>query len=226
MNDRQAKAVEAALERVTEDEDKTSEVRVHEDETKEMRTPGFSRMRFDWGSDASLIHTVLQLADDRIAVAFTDAYQIINDIYEIVREQAHDETTGEVLADRHGWPMWQKTPSGRFIEDYTRLDIKQREEFLFQITTRLFDWEQRAAEIWAEAMFSKAQWEERFSLAFFENEEGGRKTDEAMTQRGRLGSREERYFALFESAISRKADALVKSMDRLHLRLKDSLYSR
>lgn len=222
MNEREEKAVEAAIDRIEEDASKTAEVRVHEDETKENRTPGFSRMRFDWGHDASVISMVMQMADDKVAIAFTDAYQIINDIYEIVREKQYDGD--EVVVDRHGWPVWEKTPSGRFIEDYGRLDIKQREEFLFQIATRLFDWEQRAAEMWAEAMFSKAQWEERFSIAFFENPENGRKTDEAMTQRGRLGSREERYFALFESAVSRKADALVKSMDRLHLRLKDSIY--
>lgn len=225
VTEREAKAVEAAIEREQEGADQPAEVRVHEDETKEMRTPGFSRMRFDWGEHASMMQMILQVADDRVAVAFTDAYQIINDIYEIVREKSYDPQTGEIRVDRHGWPIWERTESGRYVEDYSRLGIKEREEFLFQITTRLFDWEQRAAEHWAEAMFAKAMWEERFALSFMDTSEGGRKTDEAMTQRGRLGSREERYFALFESAVSRKVDAIVKSLERLSQRLKDSLYS-
>lgn len=75
-------------------------------------------------------------------------------------------------------------------------------------------------------MFSKAQWEERFALAFNDTTAGGRKTDEAMTQKARAGSRDERYFAIFESLYSRKADALVRSLERLGQRLKDSLYSK
>lgn len=225
ISEREAKAVEAAVAREIEGAETPAEVEVHEDKTKEMRTPGFSRMRFDWnGPDATVMQTILQVADDRVAVAFTDAYQIMNDIYEIVRVKKVDPETGEVVTGRHGWPLWETTDSGRFVEDYGRLGEKERDTFMFQIVTRLFDWEQRSAEHWAEAMFAKAQWEERFAISFSDTSEGGRKTDEAMTQRGRLGSREERYFALFEAAVSRKSEALVKSMERISQRLKDSIY--
>lgn len=221
----QEKAVQAAIERTAEEHETPAEVDPHDDRTKENRTPGFSRMRFDWhGQDAQVMSTILQVADDRVLVLFPDAYQILNDLYAIVREPDHDED-GVMLTDRHGWPLWKRSQSGLFIEDWERLGHKDRETFLFRISTRLFDWEQKAADRWTEAMFAKAMWEERFAHAFFENEEGGRKTDEAMTQRARRGSREERYFALFESAISRKADALVRSLERLAQRLKDSLYS-
>lgn len=220
------KAVEAAIEKASEDADKTAEVEMHEDRTKEMRTPGFSRMRTDWhGPDAHMIATILETADNRVLVNFSDAYQIMNDLYDVVRVRRADPKTGEELTDKHGFPVWETSPSGRYIEDYSKLGIKEREEFLFQITARLFDWEQRAADAWGEAMFAKAQWEERFAIAFSDTSEGGRKTDEAMTQRGRLGSRDERYFAIFESLYSRKADALVKSLERLSQRLKDSMYS-
>jgi hypothetical protein len=225
LSERQEKAVEAAIERESEEADKPAEVDPHVDRTKEMRTPGFSRMRTEWdGPDAHLVGVIRQMADDRVFTDYVDAYEIINDIYEVVRQQVADEN-GEIIKDSHGYPVWERTESGRYIEDYSRLGRKEREEFLFQIVTRLFDWEQRAADAWAEAMFSKAQWEERFAIAFSDKALGGRQTDESMTQRGRLGSREERYFAIFESYYSRKCEALVKSMERLSQRLKDSLYS-
>lgn len=219
LTEREARAVETALEQVSDGAYEPAEVVVHEDETKEMRTPGFSRMRVNWhASDAQMINEIKKVADDRVLVHFADAYAILNDLYEIVREPECD-ADGVIVLDRHGWPVWARNESGMFIEDYSRLGVKERERFVFQITTRMFDWEQRAADAWAEAMFSKAQWEERFSLSFFDTTEGGRKTDEAMTQRGRLGSREERYFALFQSFFSRKCEALVRSMDRISLRL-------
>lgn len=221
---REAKAVEAALAREAEGEATPAAVEMHDDKTRENRTPAFSRMRMDWNTeDAGVLRQIQDVADSRVAVMFTDAYQILNDLFEIVRTPLTNDD-GEILVDRHGWPRWERTQSGRFIEDWDALGHKAREEFLFQITTRLFDWEQRKAESWAEAMFAKAQWEERFAITFFETPEGGRKTDEAMTQRARLGSREERYFALFEAAVSRKVDALVESMTRIAQRLKDSLY--
>ena len=222
----QDRAVEAALAKEGEGAEQPAEVEMHDDKTREMRTPGFTRMRFEWApQDQSVITMIKQRADDHVAMAFTGCYQILNDIYGIVRQQAADEKTGELLTDRHGWPVWAKTPSGRFIEDYEQLGHKERENFLFQIATHMFDWEQKQAEAWAEAMFAKAQWEERYAISFTDDSLGGRKTDEAMTQRARTGSREERYFALYESAISRKIDALVKSMDRIQQRLKDSLYT-
>jgi hypothetical protein len=46
---------------------------------------------------------------------------------------------------------------------------------------------------------------------------------EDRTQNGHLGAREERYLAIFLAARSRKAEALVKSMDRIGQRLKDTI---
>lgn len=219
------KQVQEAIDREA-GEEKPAEVDMHDDRTRENRTPSFSRMRFDWNPhDRPIIDQIMKSADDRIAVEFTDVYRILNDVYNIVREQAHDPETGAPLVDRFGFPVWAKNESDRYIEDWERLGHKDRENFLFMISTRLYEWEQKAADLWAEAMFAKAQWEERFALAFADDTLGGRKTDEAMTQRARSGSRDERYFALFEATVSRKADALVKSMDRLQQRLKDSLYS-
>jgi hypothetical protein len=220
------KAVQAAIDKEIEGHETPAEVDLHDDRTREMRTPGFSRMRVDWnGPDATVIAAVIKMADDRVAVKYTDAYQIMNDLYMIVRLPMADQQTGEIITNRHGWPEWERTESGRYVEDYSRLGIKEKDDFLMQITTRLFDWEQMAAENWAEAMFAKAQWEERFSTAFTNPAEGTRRTDEGLTQHARYDSREERYFAIFESLVSRKSDALVKSMERIALRLSQTINS-
>lgn len=217
------KAAEAALEREQEGAEVPAEVDPHEDRTKEMRTPGFARMRVDWhASDAPMMASIAKHAEDRIFTDFVDAYQVIHDIFEVVRvPKTNDE--GEIVVDRHGYTVWDTAESGRYIEDYSLLGIKERSNFLHQITVRLFEWEQRAANYWGEAMFSKAQWEERFAIEFLDTEGAVRKTDEGLTQKARKGSRDERYFAIYQSLCSRKADALVRSLERIGQRLKDSL---
>jgi hypothetical protein len=84
----------------------------------------------------------------------------------------------------------------------------------------MFGWEQRAADAWGEAMFAKAQWEERFAIDYDAPFTG---TIEDRTAKGNIGAREERYFAIFLSLYSRKADAVVRSLALLGQRLKDSM---
>lgn len=219
MTAKTEKAAEAALDRENEEIDQPAEVDPHDDKTLEFRTLGFTRMRFDWSpEDQMVMSDILAHVEDRMMVNFTDAYQILNALYDLVREPEVDDD-GVIKTDRHGWPVWAQNEYGGYIEDYSRLGYKERDDFLQKITTRLFDWEQRGAEAWTEAMFAKAEWEQRYAHAFMDDSRGGRKTDEAMTQRARTGSREERYFALFLSGYSKKCDALIKSMERISLRL-------
>lgn len=203
--------------------DTPMEVETHEERTREMKTPGFARMRTDWeGPDAATVKGVIEVVNNRLLVTFADAYQIIYEVYEIVREPEVDEH-GEVITDRHGFPVWRRTASGAPVEDFTRMTVRQKENILFQITTRVFDWEQRAADVWGEAMFAKAQWEEAFAEGFTHAKDTKRITDEMGTQHARISAREERYLAIFKSLYSRKADALVRSLTLLGQRLKDVL---
>lgn len=184
------------------------------------RNPGFSRMRMDWRSeDGVLMRSALRTVDDRIVELFADAFSLMHEIFEIVRTPETNED-GEALVDRHGFPQWKRTPAGGWEEDWTRLSPRQREQFLFQITTRLFDWDMRAADVWGEAMFARGQWEERFAIEYDRPKSG---TIEDRTAVGRIGSAEERYFALFVSLFSRKADAITRNMSLLGQRLKDVL---
>ncbi len=185
------------------------------------RTPGFSRMRFTWnGPDEQIVRTAQKAVNDRIQATFTDAYQIMHDLFIIVRVAEHDPDTGEIKRDAYGWPEWKRTPSGGWEEDWSALSRQAKEDFLFQITTRLFSWELRSADAWGEAMFAKAQWEERFAIDYDAPATG---TIEDRTARAKIGAAEERYFAIFLTLYSRKAEGIVRVMSLLAQRLKDTL---
>lgn len=207
---------------VSREADSLTEVRVHEDETREVKTPGFSRMRTEWSKqDGSKINDLKMIVDNQVLRLFPDAFVIMNDVWELVREREFNPQTGEVLLDWHGLPVWRRNESGAYMEDYSLLTDRQKENFLFQITTGLFEWKQSAADLWGEAMFAKAQWEEALASGF--STPSGRLTVEDRTQKGRLHSQDERYFAIFRTLLSRRADAIVGSLELLGQRLKDTL---
>ena len=181
---------------------------------------GLRRMKFAWnGEDAQIVSQAQAAVDERVRYSFRDAYQIMHDLFMLVRKQEVDGN-GEAKRDPHGWPIWERTASGGFVEDWTALTRKQKEDFLFQITTRLFAWEMAAADAWGEAMFAKAQWEERFAISYDAPVTG---TIQDRTAKGRIGATEERYFAIFLTLYSRKADAIVRTLGLLGQRLKDTL---
>lgn len=186
------------------------------------RSPGFQRMKTAWeGEDKRQMDRVQVLIDKVVFDTFSDAYAVMSDIYDVVREPEVDEATGEIRHDPLGFVVWKRNPlTERYYEDWSQLTIRQREHFLFQITTSLFDWEQRAADLWTKAMFSKGMFVEKFAIEYDAPIHG---TIDDRNARGNKEAAEERYFALMNSAISRKADALVRTMTNLQLRLKDTL---
>jgi hypothetical protein len=202
--------------------DEVAEVRVHEDHTRELKTPGFSRMRTEWsGPEAAQISGLRHIVDGRILTLFPDAFVLMNDLWDIVREPVRDQDTGFPIKDAHGFNVWARTESGAFVEDYSRLGMREREDLLFRITTNIFEWKQRQVDMWGDAMFAKAIWEEAFSLGF--TEPMGRLTVDDRTNRARVHATDERYFSIFQSLLSRRADAVVASLETLGQRLKDVL---
>lgn len=217
-----ARQADAALREEIKESDTPSEVRVHEDHTRETKTPGFSRMRTDWhGPDRAQIESLRAIVDGRIMRLFPDAFVLMADLYEIVRKPMVT-ADGEPVLDAHGLVVWERNENGAFIEDFSRLGIREREDLLFRITTGIFEWQQTRADLWGDAMFAKAQWEEAFADGFV-NTPGTRPTVDDKTNRARSHATEERYFAIFQTLMSRKADAVVQSMELLGQRLKDVL---
>jgi hypothetical protein len=75
--------------------------------------------------------------------------------------------------------------------------------------------------MWGSAMFAKGIWEEAFAYGY--TTPRGKFTIDDRTQFGHLQSIEERYFAIFQSVLSRRADALVRSLQRLENMLMQSV---
>jgi hypothetical protein len=203
-------------------QDETMEVDTHPDRTREFRTPGFSRMRLNWsGDDGAVINGVVETVDRQLMKMFPVAYEVRLELFDVVREAVVDLTTGEVALDHLKLPVWKTTSSGTYVEDWGRLTDRLRENSLHKITVYLVEWEEIQANLWGEAMFAKAAWEERFAAGFLKAP-GAKPTVDASTNYGRAASMEERYFAIYRTLLSRRADALVRSMERLGQRLKDT----
>jgi hypothetical protein len=215
-----SEVVEQEAKRI-EEEGATTEPLVDVSPRSIFRTPGFHRMKVAWtGDDATTVARVQQSVDDRVQVRFRDAYQLMHDILMVVREPVVDPGTGEIIKDRFGFPEWERTVSGGWVEDWSRLNRKEKENFLFAITTRMWAWELAAADAWGEAMFAKAQWEERFAIAYNAPMSG---TIDDRTAHARIDAAEERYFGIMLTLYSRKAEGILRTMTLLAQRLKDTL---
>ena len=201
--------------------DEPTEVDIAPDRTRESRTPSFSRMSTEWGTaNYEVVNQVRNVVDGLLLQDFSEAYVIMSRVFDLVREPERT-LEGFPVKDHLGFTVWKRDEDGAYIEDWTLLTRRDKENLILSITSRMMEWEQAAGNAWGEAMLSKGMWEERYAMCF--DEPTGKLTVEDRTQRGRLGSRDERYFAIFKSLYSRRADAITKSMERLSQRLKDIL---
>jgi hypothetical protein len=185
------------------------------DRTRTFTYTNFSRMRTGWlGDDAVMLGEINATADRIIKGHFKVAFDLIDKIYLCVRE-AEADGNGEVRVGPDGRPVWQLDEQGNPVEDWTRLGDREREAFLFTLTTHMFDFERARVRAWREAMFSKAQWEEKFALGFRSLNGAaitGKPTVDDRAQAGTSASMQERYFAIFCSAVSKEADGIIRAL--------------
>lgn len=186
-----------------------------ESSVRKFRTPGFHRMKVDFSEEERIVvQSQIERAEDWLRRDFPEAFHILQQVYEIVRNQVIIE--GEALLDKRGEPVWSKTTTGHIYEDYSRLTMKQRESFLFQITTWLFVWEQMASNVWTEAMFARVAWEEKHAIDYDAPRNKTMGERDALAKKGAI---DERYFAVFLAGYSRKAEALVRTMRTMAQRM-------
>lgn len=184
-------------------------------------TRAFQKVRTDWqGKDRDTMRSIKDDVSQFIFDQFQDAFEIEYQIWNIVREKVVDKTTGEVLKAPDGLDLWATRPDGSYIEDWSKIGTKEREALLYQIITRLFTWEQTAAEIRGEALFAKAIWEEAFAYSF-DKAPGEKKTVEARNAVATRVTFDHRFLAVYKAVANDKAQAIVRSMDRICQRLKD-----
>lgn len=186
----------------------------------------FSRMKLDWSPDEKAqMQRLLGFADGALREKFPEIYDLLDDeLYPAVREPQLHPDTQQPLRDLAGNVMWKRDEHNRIIERYDRLGDAEARQILYKIGTQLIAWRQRRDMLHGEAMFAKGLWEEVFSNGYI-SARGGRLTVDDKTQAGRLASMDERYFSIFKSMISRRADSLVYSMERIEEMLMKTLRS-
>jgi hypothetical protein len=188
----------------------------HPDRPRESERTSFSRMRTGWaGDDARVIAEMQALADKITRRRFAVAFAVIDRVHAHVRRQAFDEKTGAYLTYEDGTPQWEKDEWGAPVENWALLSDSDRSNLLHTIAVHEFEWGLAKADMWFEAMVAKGQWEEIFSRGYTAlpgHVVSGKPTIEDRTHWAQRNAAQERYFALFESYLSRRADEIVRSM--------------
>lgn len=194
---------------------------VEEERERTIGALSFSRMRLSWRPEDRAQMAQIRNTVDRVLLNhFADAYALMVDIFDIVREKEAD-SYGEVKTDNLGLPVYKRALTGGFVEDWTRLTTREKEHFLFRITTSQFSWKQARDDLWAESLFAKAMFTETFARSYDQGYSG---TIEDRTARANSVAAEERYFAVYTAYLSRKADSIIQSLDFLALRIRDTLH--
>jgi hypothetical protein len=190
------------------------------DRTRKFTHTSFSRTRTEWqGADRDALMVLKAEADRLIREEFRGFFSIVDRIHRCVRTPLADERTGEIKAYEDGTPVWELDEWGDPAEDWSRLGDQTRDNILHSLAIRLAEWSMRSADDWAQAMYAKVVWEEKFAQGFVAlpgNQVSGKPTIDDRTQFGHRYSADERYFAVFKSVVSKKADAIVKSAERLY----------
>lgn len=189
------------------------------DRTRQFRSVNFSRMKRAWtGDDAAALGEIQYAADQAIQTVFGRALRVIARLQEIARVPVIDITSGEPEKHPNGAVKYVTDEWGDPVEDWSRLDAKTRSDVLFTLATHMYEWESNAVRLWSEAMYAKVLWEQAFSHGFrvLSGEAiSGKPTIDDRTQVGHAHSAQDRYFAVFQSSISRQADALVRNLLRI-----------
>lgn len=181
------------------------------------RTPRFHRMRTEWAPSEGAIMSGVKAEVQRVLdTVFRDAMGLILEIQDTIRVPM-------IIDGIESDTQWRRNAYGVIEEDFTRLTQKQISDYLGRLAVRLFAWEQEAASLWGDALFAKAHFEERYAIAY--DEPTGRQTVDHRQAYANADAAEERYHAVFRTLVSRHADALVRSMERLCQRLKDAMAS-
>lgn len=208
----------AAVERA--EVDQQLNVELPEERERKFQRGTVGRPRMEWLPEQQLhVREIHHVVDMRLLNEFGDVYRVLNELYDVIRDPVMVD--GKPLRDERGLVQYRTDGSGLPIEDWGRLSMKERERFLYLITTRLVFWEQKAAETWLESMYGKVEYEQAYARGFRDLEPGMKDTEGTRAASGKLAAREDQYLAVIQTYYSRKAEALVRSMERLSQRLKD-----
>src|SRR5690606_9941589 len=79
------------------------DIALPEEDATKWRTPGFSRMRMEWSPEDSIVLSKAKsIVDGMVIRNFSDAYEIMFKIYDLVRSPVVNIETGEIEVDQFG----------------------------------------------------------------------------------------------------------------------------
>jgi hypothetical protein len=186
-------------------------------------TRGFQRMKLDLqGSERDVLNSMMMNMEKLVREEFAEEYAIMNDLHWEVREQVILD--GEPQFDQWGYPEYVKNPDGSYAEDWSRLTQKQIKHFIFRIINATYAGEQKSANAWGRALLAKTRYEEAFAVQF-DNHPNPKATNEVRKEHAESTAIDYKYYAVLQTWYSRKAEGIVKRLDILHQRMKDSLVS-
>jgi hypothetical protein len=184
-------------------------------------TRGFQRMKMDLqGSERDVLNSMMINMEKLIREEFAEEFAIMNDLHWIVRDQV--VVDDEPQYDDWGFPVYERNPDGSYVEDWGRLTQKQTKHFIFRIINSTFAGEQKSADAWGRALLAKTRYEEAFSVQF-DNHPDNKATVESRKAHAESRAIDYKYYAVLQTWYSRKAEGIIKRLDALHQRLKDSL---
>lgn len=185
-------------------------------------TRGFQRMKMDLqGSERDVLASMMINMEKLIHEEFAEEYAIMNDIHWEVRTPTNG-IDDNIAYDLWGFPEYEKNPDGSYVEDWGRLTQKQIKHFIFRIINCTFTGEQKSANAWGKALLAKTRYEEAFSVAFDAHPDK-KATVDARDAHAESSAIDYKYYAVLQTWYSRKAEGIIKRMDALQLRMKDSL---
>ena len=209
----------------TADADTVVELETAQEREAERRRwrPGFDRLRIEWaGDDRQVLARAYEVANQVIAREYADAFALRDRILLAVRTPVCD-AHGTPIRDGDGRVVWETDAGGLVAEHWEALGLKEREGLVLAISVRMLDWQQIQQRFHAAALVKKVMWEERYAHEYEVPEAGAVRDRE---ERAKLMAIDERYRAVYQTLVSRQADAIVDAMDKLSLRLSQTLPNR
>lgn len=118
-------------------------------------------------------------------------------------------------------PGWQRNPDGSYMEDWSRLTVKDMEEFIQAGSSEVFFSAQKSVNNYAEAVFAKFTYDDAYDQAYSSQLSG---TIGDKTARAKRRTQKERWLALFKSLYYKRSQEVVSNLES-HVRRVERIYT-
>lgn len=179
-----------------------------EDMTMPLEEPNISpKIAIEMGEqDRADMEYILSEIDKQIAWEYAQAFALEGNLLAKVRAQANG--------------MWLQNPDGSFVEDWSRIDLKDMEKFIQAASSETFFASQKVINNYAEAVFAKYSYDDAYEDEYVAILHG---TINDKTARAKRRTQKERWIALYKTLYYKRAKEVVDRLDA-HVRRVERIY--